>query len=188
MSASPRSRRSQLAIWFVVLAALSVAVATRATAPGPVNATEPPGSEPARADPRATSRLLWMVADLLPVVYEGTDDCLVAGPGCDTDRMLNTDTTALRAEALSAALAEVLRADPDARPDLGDDLLDLTARTATAATSVSAHLRAWLDTGCGSNVGGVVIDTHPPECGERTAAARAALTALADVLARWPTP
>jgi hypothetical protein len=162
-------------------------IATRAAPSAPVASEPAAADQPAGSDNRTDTVLTWTVVDFQPVIFGGTVECVASGASCGVDGMLDTDTTALRAASLATALTEDLtRASsvPERAP--GQQIGQLASRTAAAADALATELRRWLDSGCGSNLGGVPVVGRPADCGSWTDAVEQRLTELSDLLERWP--
>jgi hypothetical protein len=175
-----------------LLLALALATGCGAASAGQsVRAEVPRADAAAPTELSATaSRMAWIVrlSDTLGRSSPALE-CVAAGIACGIDDMLDVDTTRLRAGSLEDALTRAL--DPDDVEYLGPPgraTLDLAHRTAAAATRVADLLGRWLSSGCGSNVEGIAVTSHPPACDDLTVSSTRAVQALESVLAGWPAP
>jgi hypothetical protein len=189
---SLRTGHWRLIAWFVALTVAAVLIATRTSPssdPPAAGATAVVDDGASEAQQDALRQLRWIVSMADPVVTDATAGCLDAGPQCSSGAMLDTDTTALRAAALATSLGAASTPDgPRYVGDPGPRTAELAQRTARAATAATAALRQWLDSGCGSNIGGVPVVARPSECDGWTSTARERLRDLSDALAAWPQP
>lgn len=132
----------------------------------------------------------WIVTDAHALqLADTTHACLTAGAACSSDAMLDVDTTRMRSAALAAELAATL--DPKAKDYPGPSTTIGTAlarRTSESATVVATTLGQWLAMGCGSNVDGVPVTTHPDGCDDLARTAARAMDDLAMALRSWPAP
>lgn len=174
-----------------LIALLLVAGCGSASAGQPVRTDDARGDVAVSAEQSGTARRLAWVVDRSDTMATSASaaECLVAGAACSVDGMLDVDTLRLRASSLAEALTHALDpAHPGYLGRPGSAALDLAHDTVGAATRASEVLARWLHTGCGSNIDGIAVTSHPPECDDLATDGDQAVRKLEGVLARWPAP